>query len=845
MGLFKSLTALVAAAVPIQAASEWKNVKFGGGGGFIPSVVFHPTEAGLAYARTDMGGLYRINKDDSWTILTDGLAFDDTWNRWGIDALAVDAKDPKNVYAAVGMYTNSWDPNNGAIIRSSDQGNTWSVTELPFKVGGNMPGRGMGERLAVDPINSNILYFGARSGKGLWKSTDSGKTFTQVTSFTNKGPYANNPSDTSGYSSDPQGVTFVTFDSTSTALSGATSRIFVGTADNTTSGASVWESKDAGATWTAVADQPKKYFPHKCRLSPSENAMYLSYSDGTGPYDGSMGGVFRYDLKANTWKDITPVTGSDLYFGFGGLAVDMKKPGTIMVATLNSWTPDAQLFRSTDSGTTWSKLWEMTTYPDRNLHFTQDFSAAPWMEAFLKNDTKKVGWMIESLEIDPTDSDHWTYGTGLTMFGGRDLTKWDTAERTIKIEVKADGIEEMAVLQLASVPGGSELLAAIGDNSGFTFPTFADLGTSPKTLWDGPKFPSSSSVDYAGGSPKTVVRAGNTAGTNQIAISTDGGITWSANTASGTTAAGGHIAISADAGAMVWSTANSGVMHSVGTATFSAISSLPSGAAIASDKKDAKYFYGGSEGVFYVSSDSGATFAKAGELKSATAVRTIAAHPSTAGTVYVTTDVGIFTSTDFGKTFTALGSGVLSDAHAIALGKGTSGFNIYVIAKGSTGEKVYSSSDNGATWTDVQGDSQGFGAMGGCFLAGSNNEANVVYVGTNGRGVFYLTTTGGSAPADTTSKPASSTTAPGSSATTAATTGVAAADIKVAAADATSTTTSAKATTPPKAAATPPATAQKAASAYAQCGGSSWKGATTCVTGYTCTEMNSYYSQCV
>ena len=43
------------------------------------------------------------------------------------------------------MYTNSWDPNNGQIMRSSDYGKTWAVTKLPFKVGGNMPGRGMGE----------------------------------------------------------------------------------------------------------------------------------------------------------------------------------------------------------------------------------------------------------------------------------------------------------------------------------------------------------------------------------------------------------------------------------------------------------------------------------------------------------------------------------------------------------------------------------------------------------------------------------------------------------------------------------------------------------------------------
>lgn len=43
------------------------------------------------------------------------------------------------------MYTIDWDPNDGSILRSTDQGATWSETVLPFKVGGNMPGRGVGE----------------------------------------------------------------------------------------------------------------------------------------------------------------------------------------------------------------------------------------------------------------------------------------------------------------------------------------------------------------------------------------------------------------------------------------------------------------------------------------------------------------------------------------------------------------------------------------------------------------------------------------------------------------------------------------------------------------------------
>ncbi len=102
--------------------------------------------------------------------------------------------------------------------------------------------------------------------------------------------------------------------------------------------------------------------------------MYLTYSDGTGPYDGILGAVYRYDITAGTWTDITPVSGSDLYYGFGGIGVDMQSAGTIVVASLNSWWPDAQLFRSTDSGATWSRIWEWTSYPSMNLYYSQSVS---------------------------------------------------------------------------------------------------------------------------------------------------------------------------------------------------------------------------------------------------------------------------------------------------------------------------------------------------------------------------------------------------------------------------------------------------------------------------------------
>ncbi|KAI0176572.1 glycoside hydrolase family 74 protein [Hypoxylon sp. FL1284] len=727
---------LLAAAA--EAAFTWQNVKIGGGGGFVPGIVFHPTTKGIAYARTDIGGLYRLNPDDdSWTAVTDVITDNENWHNYGIDALALDPQDENMVYAAVGMYTNDWDPKPGSIIRSSDKGDTWKATALPFKVGGNMPGRGMGERLAVDPANSQILYFGARSGNGLWKSTDGGVTFDKVDSFSAVGSFVPDPNDDTGYNSDEQGLAFVTFDSTSGTTDGATQRIFVGTADNTTD--SVYVSEDAGSTWNPVKDQPGTYFPHKCVLQPEEKALYLTYSDGTGPYDGTLGAVFRYDLAAGTWKDITPVSGEDLNFGFGGVGVDMQKPGTIVVASLNSWWPDAQLFRSTDSGATWSPIWAWANYPDMNLYYGLTATKAPWIKTgFLDTDTKDLGWMIETLVIDPLDSDHWLYATGLTVFGGHDLTKWDS-EHNITIQSLADGIEEFSVQEVASVPEGSELLAAVGDDSGFTFKDAASLQTSPQTPWMNPIWTTSSSVDYAGASVKNVVRIGNTAGTQQVAISSDGGESWDVHAGADDSMNGGTVAYSADGETVLWSTSTSGVQRSEHQSTFSSVASVPSGAVIASDKKNSTVFYAGSAANFFVSTDAGSSFSKS-SLDGATAIRDIAAHPAKEGDVWVSTDAGVFHSTDHGSSFTEVSS-ALKNTYQIALGVGSGDtWNVYAFGTGSEGAKLYGSADNGASWSDIQG-SQGFGTIDGCRLAGSGNEAGQVYVGTNGRGVLYASGT--------------------------------------------------------------------------------------------------------
>ena len=123
-------TPVTDAAETKQESQEYRfdNVKIAGGGGFVPGIIYNPTEEGLVYLRTDMGGAYIRNKETlEWEPITDWVSPDE-WNLLGIESLATDPVETNRVYIAAGTYTNSWTNMNGYICRSDDYGKTWERT---------------------------------------------------------------------------------------------------------------------------------------------------------------------------------------------------------------------------------------------------------------------------------------------------------------------------------------------------------------------------------------------------------------------------------------------------------------------------------------------------------------------------------------------------------------------------------------------------------------------------------------------------------------------------------------------------------------------------------------------
>ncbi|GAA2249509.1 xyloglucanase [Streptomyces ruber] len=729
------------AQVPLAADTyTWKNARIDGGG-FVPGIVFNRTEKNLAYARTDIGGAYRWQQSTkTWTPLLDHVGWDD-WGHTGVVSVASDSVDPDRVYAAVGTYTNDWDPGNGAVLRSADRGATWRKADLPFKLGGNMPGRGMGERLAIDPNRNSVLYLGAPSGRGLWRSTDSGATWSQVTSFPNPGNYVQDPTDSSGYAADNQGIAWVTFDESTGTSGSATRTVYVGVADQENA---VYRSTDAGATWTRLAGQPTGYLPHKGVLDAENGYLYVAYSDKGGPYDGGKGALWRYATATGTWTDISPVAEADTYFGYSGLTVDRQNPGTVMATAYSSWWPDTQIFRSTDSGATWTQAWEYTSYPARENRYTMDVSSVPWLtwgaNPSPPEQTPKLGWMTEALEIDPFDSNRMMYGTGATIYGTENLENWDSGGK-FTVEPMVQGLEETAVNDLVSPPSGAPLLSALGDVDGFRH---TDLTKVPSMMFTSPTFTSSTSLDYAESDPDTVVRVGNLDAGPHIAFSTDNGAHWFAGTDPAGVSGGGTVAAAADGGRFVWSPDGAGVHHTTGFGTsWSASSGIPAGAIVESDRVDPRTFYGFKSGKFYVSTDGGATFtaSAATGLPSGDSVR-FKALPGAKGDIWLAGGApdgayGLWHSTDGGASFSKLPN--VEQADTVGFGKAAPGASyqtLYTSAKIGGVRGIFRSTDQGATWTRINDDAHQWGWTGAA-ITGDPRVYGRVYVATNGRGIVY------------------------------------------------------------------------------------------------------------
>ena len=691
---------------------QWSNVAIGGGG-YVTGMVYSEAEENLVYARTDIGGAYRWDETaQRWVALTDHLGAEN-WNLIGIESMAADPVEANRVYLLGGTYMGQ----NGAVLASEDYGKTWTQVDMPFECGGNCSGRGVGERMMVNPKNNKEIYMGTRNA-GLWKSEDYGKTWNEVTSFPTKGNYFQE--------SNSIGIMWVEFAPES-------NDIYVGVAE--TSGECIYRSSDNGATWEALPVFQQGLYPLQADFA-ADGTLYLSYADNCGPNMSSCmnGAVAKF--ADGKFTDITPNLDDGRYGGFSGLSVDKNDPNTIVVSTIFFWSNYGDnIYRTTDGGKTWTGMFNANT---GEKNYVMDVSRADWLTWGLEE--AKLGWWTSDININPFNSDEVMYGTGATIYTTQNMT--DLGSGTpVTVAFDAYGLEETAVFQMASPnykDGEPQLYSIMGDLTGFAH---LDVTVGP----DEAHFMGAAS----GGRPMDLDTAYENANCAVYTIedknkpvwyTTNGGSTW-VEAAAPEKAAGGKVSMAADGSCFLWTPATAGnsniYLYSLTENKWFYSEGLGYGAEIAADRVNPKKFYAAYNGMFYVSNNGGVTFESTGQMISDGAdIYTVAGKEDN---VWLCSGTLVMYSEDGGKSFTSI-----KDINFGAIGFGApekEGNYPVIYAIGTAGEDlngqegIYRSADKGKTWVRINDEQHLFGNLSPKYITGDSRVYGRVYFASNGRGI--------------------------------------------------------------------------------------------------------------
>lgn len=156
--------------------------------GRITSFAFHPLQPNTIFAATPAGGLWRTQDDGAtWALVSD-------IHGYGIQDIAIDPTAPDTMYILTGDGEGSQggaaelglSPPSTGVLKSVDGGRTWAKTGLSWNP--RQPGQLLyGYRLVIDPSTPAILI--AATTKGLFRTADSGQTWSAAKAGTGAGPF--------------------------------------------------------------------------------------------------------------------------------------------------------------------------------------------------------------------------------------------------------------------------------------------------------------------------------------------------------------------------------------------------------------------------------------------------------------------------------------------------------------------------------------------------------------------------------------------------------------------------------------------------------------------------------
>ena len=312
-------------------AFHFRDIGPGVTGGRIHDLQIDPTNPAVLYIGAATGGIWKSsNNGVTWKSIFDGQPD----NSFG--ALAIFEGDPKIVWAATGEQNNrqssSW---GGGVYRSTDAGDTWSYVGLHDT-------RAIG-RVVLHPTDPNVAYVAAVGNlwkaspdRGVFRTTDAGRTWTKslyVDPFTGATDLVMDPRS-------PDVLYAATYQRLRSAC------CFNGGGP----GSAIYKTTDAGATWQKLENGIPSGDKGRIGL-----AIALSKPDvlvATIEH-ASAGGTYRTEDAGVTWKRMSATNPRPMYY---------SKPTIDPNNDKRIWLPGTYIVKSEDGGATFEEEPTSPTY---------------------------------------------------------------------------------------------------------------------------------------------------------------------------------------------------------------------------------------------------------------------------------------------------------------------------------------------------------------------------------------------------------------------------------------------------------------------------------------------------
>ncbi|HZS94619.1 MAG TPA: glycosyl hydrolase [Chloroflexota bacterium] len=299
-------------------------------GGRVVAVAGHPTDPATFYFGAVAGGVWKSDDGGTfWENITDGY-----FKTAAVGALAVADSDPNVIYAGTGETTIRGDVSHGdGVYKSTDGGKTWTNMGLADT-------RHIA-KVRIHPTNPDLVYvaalghaWGPNAERGLYRSKDGGATWEKIL-----------------FRSDRAGAIDLSMDPTNPRILYCAFWEAQRTPYSLISGgpgSSLYRSTDGGDTWTEITRNeglPKGTLGKiGVAVSPARPGRVWAL------IEAEDGALFRSDDGGDTWQRVNE--NADLRrraWYYMHIYADPQDPDVVWVLNLNCW-------KSIDGGTNFTSI---------------------------------------------------------------------------------------------------------------------------------------------------------------------------------------------------------------------------------------------------------------------------------------------------------------------------------------------------------------------------------------------------------------------------------------------------------------------------------------------------------